>query len=366
MDAVVDAPVDAVVDAPVDAVVDAPVDAAVPVRVGYDSRPSNPSCVDPGVDQLPPKLSQTGCFLSSDPDQPVAGVIPFDLNAALWSDFAGKERWLALPDGTTITILPDGDFEFPVGTMLLKLFKMGDRNLETRFFIHHSQDVWVGYAYKWNPGQTDADLVAVDADESVRAFPAQGPNGELTWTIPSRADCMRCHNPAANDALGPELGQLNRNYLYPSGVVANQLDTWKHIGLFSASTPMPTVRPLLPPYAQNPDATETERARSYLHLNCGFCHRKPGGPGGGPDDLRANIPEAAFLASICSQTPTAGDLGVDGGLIVTPGDAEHSILWLRMAGMPADKRMPPLATAITYTVGMGIVRQWINTLSDCQ
>src|SRR5690606_1657707 len=68
-----------------------------------------------GSQRFPGRLSETGCFDPADPRHPVEGMIPYDVNVALWSDGARKARWLAIPDGTTITVEPDGDWTFPPG-----------------------------------------------------------------------------------------------------------------------------------------------------------------------------------------------------------------------------------------------------------
>src|SRR5262249_22480507 len=48
---------------------------------------------------FPQNLSQTGCFDPADPRKPVAALVPYAVNAALWSDGAAKDRAFALPDG---------------------------------------------------------------------------------------------------------------------------------------------------------------------------------------------------------------------------------------------------------------------------
>ncbi len=53
----------------------------------------------PVNDPAPRNLSQTGCVVASNPQQPATGLIPYAINAPFWSDGANKERWLALPDG---------------------------------------------------------------------------------------------------------------------------------------------------------------------------------------------------------------------------------------------------------------------------
>ena len=46
---------------------------------------------------FPRRLSQTGLFASTRDHQPAPGVIPYSVNAELWSDGATAERFLAVP-----------------------------------------------------------------------------------------------------------------------------------------------------------------------------------------------------------------------------------------------------------------------------
>ena len=46
---------------------------------------------------FPRKLSETGLFASTKDLKPAPGLIPYSVNAALWSDGAHKERFLAIP-----------------------------------------------------------------------------------------------------------------------------------------------------------------------------------------------------------------------------------------------------------------------------
>ena len=64
-------------------------------RCAGSSTPSNP---------IKTLLSQTGCFDTTNPTQPVAALVPYTPNAPFWSDGASKARWLALPDGQKITV----------------------------------------------------------------------------------------------------------------------------------------------------------------------------------------------------------------------------------------------------------------------
>ena len=45
----------------------------------------------------------------------LACLSPYGVNVELWSDGAEKRRFIGLPDGTTIHVADDGDFELPKG-----------------------------------------------------------------------------------------------------------------------------------------------------------------------------------------------------------------------------------------------------------
>src|SRR5690606_34888098 len=73
--------------------------------------------LDPGRrhDGLPRLLSETGCVEPSDPHRLAPGAIPYEVAVSFWSDGADKQRYLFLPPGTQLTVLPDGDLELPFG-----------------------------------------------------------------------------------------------------------------------------------------------------------------------------------------------------------------------------------------------------------
>ncbi len=88
----------------------------------YQILPAGPPLAGP-----PAQLSQTGCFNPLDPTEADPALIPYIINVKLWSDGATKRRWMALPDGATIDLAPDGDFLFPPGTILWKEFSIRRR-----------------------------------------------------------------------------------------------------------------------------------------------------------------------------------------------------------------------------------------------
>jgi uncharacterized repeat protein (TIGR03806 family) len=296
----------------------------------------------PGPLTFPQKLSQTGCVNPSHPVDAAAGLIPYDVAVPLWSDGASKRRWLALPDGKKLHVNSDGDFDFPTGTVLMKEFSQNGKRLETRLFMLHTDGTWGGYSYEWSDDESDATLLPG----------AKTKNG---WLFPSRDQCLECHTAAAGRALGPELVQLEKDFLYAGGRIANELDTWDHIGLFDAPLPSPRPSPL-----GTPDTAQA-RARGYLHANCSICHR-PNGTGRGPADFRVTTPLA--MMGICNVDPADGTLGVMGAKVLAPGHPERSMLSARMHATDVN-RMPPLATSIVDAAGSQAVDRWITLLSGC-
>jgi uncharacterized repeat protein (TIGR03806 family) len=297
---------------------------------------------------FPTTLSATGCFDAAHPGQVAPGVLPYDVNSPLWSDGAVKERFMALPDGARIHVEADGDFTFPVGTVLIKSFSLGGKRVETRLLVRHTDGAWGGYTYEWNAAQTDAALL--DADKTV-----QLPGGQ-SWTFPSRAQCVQCHTAAAGGSLGPEIAQLNRDLAYPGGLTANQLATLDHIGLFDGALDLlPSELPQLS-RPSDPSRPLEPRAKAYLHANCSFCHR-PLGTGRGPADFRAATPLSNM--GVCDAAPTVGDLGVANARLLAPGASARSIISVRMHALD-DRRMPPVGRALVDSDGTAVVDGWIT------
>ena len=112
-----------------------------------------------GNNTIPDDLVDTGCVDPVDPTQPASGLVPYTLNAPFWSDGADKQRWMALPDGTTIDVNGSDDFVFPIGTVLMKNFELGGQLIETRLFMRHTDGVWGGYTWEWNDLETAATRV---------------------------------------------------------------------------------------------------------------------------------------------------------------------------------------------------------------
>jgi uncharacterized repeat protein (TIGR03806 family) len=301
---------------------------------------------------FPDTLSKTGCVDPADATKPAAGLVPYDVNSPFWSDGADKERWMALPDGTTISVSANGHFDLPNGTVLVKTFRLGGKRIETRLLVHHDDGVWAGYDYEWNDAQTDATLLPSSKAKTI---------GTQTWRFPARADCVGCHTQAAGRSLGLEIGQLNGDYTYTAtNRVSNQLATLQHIGMFSAPLAAPPAMLEAFPSPSGAAALDA-RARSYLHANCSHCHRPTGPP---PVNLDLRFDTALSMTNTCGVTPERGDLGVTGAKIIAPGAPALSVLSLRPHAVGA-YRMPPIASTVVDTKGTTLLDAWISGLAAC-
>lgn len=319
----------------------------------YIVSPGRVSLLAPGAapqaSTFPQKLSQTGCMDPSNPRLPAAGLVPYDVNSPLWSDGAIKERWIAIPDGKTIKIAGDGDWDLPIGSVVVKSFRIGAEMVETRLFVRHDDGDWAGYSYEWNDAQTDADLLPAG---KVKAVAGQ------TWTYPSRNQCLACHTAAAGRTLGLETAQLNRSILYPStSRISNQLQTLDHIGMFEAHLGSPPAS--LPALAEpwNTSRPLELRARSYLHANCSYCHRPDGG-GQGPEDFRYS--RATVNIGAVNVLPTQSNFGIPNARLISPGKPETSIVSHRLHTLDIG-RMPPLATSVVDAAGTDLIDKWIRS-----
>lgn len=310
----------------------------------------------PAPETFPQKLSETGCVLVDDPTQAATGMIPYEINIPLWADGTAKDRWLALPDGETISYTPDGDLHFPVGSVFMKNFTLAGTLIESRLFMRHLDGNWAGYSYEWNAPGTDADLLSEGKTINF--------NGQ-DYTYPSRTQCMRCHTAAAGFTLGPDIFQMNRDNTYPStGRTANQLVTLQHLDMFGPPlpTPHPENLPALPEILDS-SASLDVRARGYLHSNCGNCHQ-PGGGGRGPADFRYSLTGSLGSMNICDVTPEVGALGIADARLLAPGDPARSIIAVRMERLDAST-MPPIAHHVIDSDGLALISAWIGSITSC-
>jgi uncharacterized repeat protein (TIGR03806 family) len=316
-------------------------------------------------------------------------LIPYSVNAPLWSDGAEKERFLALPGDSQIEVddvvyphgpaYPDPGWRFPDGAVLVKTFsldmKAGDpttrRRLETRILQHrkmpgnddeYGAQYWFGYTYLWNEDQSDAELLGpegLDREYIVEDAAAEGGQRPVNWRFPSRTECALCHTMAAKYILGVTTLQMNKDHDY-GGVIANQLATLEHLGIFKETLAKPPAElPRLVDYADKSQDLQL-RARSYLHANCAHCHRMWGG-GNAEFELHASIPLTETKA--VDTRPGQGEFNLNDPRIVVPGDPQRSLILHRMQ-LTGLGRMPHIASRVVDEEAVELLRQWIVKLHD--
>jgi uncharacterized repeat protein (TIGR03806 family) len=341
--------------------------------------------------EFPRKLSETGLFTSTEAHQPAPGLIPYDVNAPLWSDHALKERFIGLPRATQIGFQLEGGWDFPEGAVLMKTFSLemergnrkSVRRLETRL-LTLQKGLWRGYTYLWNEEQTDADLIpAAGMNRTYRITDARAPGGvgEQTWHFPSRSECILCHTYPTKWVLGLNTLQMNKDHDYGE-VTDNQIRTLNHLGVFGETlrealknagmmgsatdndanaVEMAKAITKLPHLVNPQDTTATldARARSYLHANCSHCHMDYGG-GNARFQLLWSLP--LEKTGILGAVPQNGNLGINDARIVVPGNPDRSLIPFRMAKL-GQGRMPHVASAVVDEQAVKLVREWIAGLN---
>ncbi|MGB1131015.1 MAG: hypothetical protein ACPG4K_13275, partial [Haloferula sp.] len=318
---------------------------------------------------LPEQLSDTGIFADLFDLSPNPGLLAYDPLVTFWSDNALKRRWMAVPEGT-IGFSQDDPWQFPTGSVFVKHFDMelrrGDptsaKRLETRVLVKNDDGVY-GVSYRWDEAGTSASLVP-DAGES---FDLQidddnnpsTPDITQTWTIPSRTQCNVCHNSEADHVLGINTRQLNHSAGPMFGQFGNQLELLEQFGMLDGYTGPASS---LPAHARIEDgsASVDARARTYLEVNCAYCHREDGG-----FHLGAHLTLAEM--NVLGHPDTGHNTSSNPNLErIRMGHPEDSTLLQRTQGSPGFNRMPPLGSALIDEAGVQLLTAWIQELDPAQ
>lgn len=358
---------------------------------------------------FPRKLSESGLFRSVKGHVMEPALIPYSVNAVLWSDGAAKERWLGIPGDGKIDYAKNRGWNFPDQTVIVKSFYLeaeegnpkSRRWIETRFLTKQGTE-WHGYSYAWNDEQTEGVLVAGKGAD--RAFSIKVPKSteypdgvkKQLWHYPSRTECMVCHSRAANWVLGLSEVQMNKEHDY-GGYRANQLAVLERLGLFknlnwanearalmreaakkagkkdaepqtrdqrepveTTLLPVPPnkVKKLVDPYDTKADLEL--RARSYLHSNCAQCHVEAGG---GNAQMELEFHQPLDKMRIVNVKPQHDTFGLPNAALVVPGHPESSVLLHRIAHRNTG-HMPPLATRHVDEAAVKMMTEWIRQLKE--
>jgi uncharacterized repeat protein (TIGR03806 family) len=338
---------------------------------GCGSRAAHQATLTPEPARPFEKLSQYALFAGDAAAQvPAEGVIPYDLNSPLFSDYAEKYRFVKLPPGTQATYRDDVVFEFPVGAVIAKTFayprdardpSKGRRLIETRILKHES-DGWVGLPYVWDNAQTEATLDIAGDTVDVSWVHTDGHTRTNNYIIPNSNQCKGCHKSGeALTPIGPKAHHLNREFAYREGK-ENQLTHWSRRGALVGAPP-PDQAPRLAVWDDPKSGTLDARARAWLEINCAHCHN-PEGPArnSGLDLLASQRNQTTFGVF---KPPVAAGIG-SGGLEydIVPGKPDKSILAYRIASTHPGVMMPELGKRLVHEEGVALIRRWIAVMAN--
>lgn len=331
----------------------------------------NPTVVQPTSPAPPEKLSQYGLFIGNGATQePAEGVIPYDLNSALFSDYALKYRFIKLPPGTQATYSDRDAFDFPVGTVIAKTFayprdardpSQGHRLIETRI-LKREPDGWVGLPYVWNAEQTEATLELAGGTQDAQWIHGDGKPRSNNYIIPNANQCKGCHKAGETvTPIGPKARHLNRDFAYSSGV-ENQLEHWTRQGALTGAPPSAEA-PRLAAWDDPKSGTLDARARAWLEINCAHCHNPEGPARNSGLDLLASQQNPTAYGIY--KPPVAAGRGSGGREFdIVPGQPDQSILAFRIASTDGGIMMPELGKRLVHEEGLALVREWIAAMAD--
>jgi len=312
---------------------------------------------------LPRLLRDTGLYEAGPALRVREGIASYSPQYPLWSDGAGKRRWLYLPPGTSIDASRPDAWQFPRGTRLWKEFAHEGRPVETRYIERGKDGEWRFAAYVWNEEGTDAVLAPA---RGIAALPvAAAPEGR--YAIPSRTDCLACHGSTTVPVLGATALQLSpdRDPLAPGGHALRPGESDLR-ALVARGWVRGLPRALIENPPRIPAADPVARAAlGYLHGNCAHCHNTTASRVPLQLTLAQRGRDSALaLAQVLRSTIAAPSryrpAGSDGdALVVTPGQPAHSVLATRMQSRNPQVRMPPLGTRIPDTDGLALIERWI-------
>lgn len=344
----------------------------------------------------PPKLSdwhvvevQSGKLQLND------GVVPYDLNTPLFTDYAHKLRTIWMPKGSSANYEPVDTLDFPIGTVISKTFyypRAADgafsdvkRNddysqdfagqgldmakvhlIETRILVHRKEG-WAALPYVWNDAQTEATLARTGAIVPLTLVAAQPEAGtpareNFNYVVPDESQCASCHAQDWIDRqvhpIGPKARHINKSYHYADGD-QNQLQHLVKVGYLKD---LPDAGKVPRDVSwKDPKAPLDARARAYLDINCGHCHNPHGAANTTGLSLIYGTPENHQLG-VCKPPTAAGQGTGDHFFDIVPGKPDDSIIPYRLSSTEPGTMMPEIGRSTVHREGVALIKAWIAAL----
>lgn len=326
--------------------------------------------VDPAA---PPArtISEYRLFKDAAKQIPNDGVVPYDVNSPLFSDYSNKHRFVYVPEGTTAQYDPRDVFSFPVGSVIVKTFgylhdirdaSKGERIIETRLLIH-TNDGWIGNSYLWNADVSEATLKVAGTTADVEWIHYDGSTRKNNYIVPNANQCKACHEQAGKlMPLGPKARNLNRDFAYPGGT-ENQLMHWSKAGVLAGAPADPAQALRLAHWPDPATGSLDDRARAYLENNCMHCHN-PNGPGN-TTGLDLTFDQREPLKFGVLKPPVAAGRGAGSHFFdIVPGKPDDSILIYRLDSIDPGIMMPELPRRMVDEEAVKMLRDWIATMDN--
>ena len=347
-----------------------------------------PSMAPPANEGFPRRLSETGLFDSLEPIAPARGTVSYGISAPMWNDHATAEWLLGVPgDGSIVTQGGAGNIAgstwfFPSNTVLARTLTLemesgnadSRRRVETQL-LHWDGQGWNPYTYRWRKEQDDADLVPATGTNAVlTVVDAAAPGGrrETPWRFHGRAECLRCHNVWAGEALtlnwlqlrgGTGGGTGSGAAPSPAGegrnrpaTVVSGLEQLTRAGVLRVVNPPGRTEVLVDPMDSSRGLAE--RARSWLHVNCATCHRFGAG---GSVAAQFNLEQPVEASRAYDAKPLRGDFGIESARVIAPGEPWRSVLLWRIS-TEGWGHMPLIGSRLVDLRGVQLIREWLEAL----
>jgi len=336
------------------------------------------------ADNYPPVLSQWGLLQVTGAQLHIAAESHvYELNTALFTDYALKLRTVYIPTGQLAQYDPQDAFEMPTGSIISKTFLYqtdaegrialdanwdgnpqhldlaNTRLIETRLLVKQP-DGWDAMAYIW---QGDDAYLNITGELMALATTT---SQDINYLVPSRNQCTSCH--ATNHTSGEikPIGIKARHLHRPDPVhQQNQLSAWQQRGQLHGLPAIDTIQAAARWHDTGSELAH--RAKTYLDINCGHCHN----PKGAADTsgLLLDYPSLATGAhppaamGVC-KPPIAAGRGSGGHLYsIVPGSASASIMAYRLNTTDPATMMPELGRSLIHTEGFKLVSAWIDSMS---
>lgn len=319
----------------------------------------------PGVDPSGvwcEQLSSYRLFADIATQAPAPGVIPYAMNTPLFSDYAGKDRFVWLPPGTAMQWSDSEAFALPAGAVVVKTFGyvadrrdpgQGRRLLETRLLVRDDTG-WSGASYVYADGEPDdATLAIAGATLDTQWIHDDGSAQTNRYSVPNKNQCKNCHAEQADriDLLGPKARHMNRDGQLEGLVASGAL----------VGAPPPAMWPRAP-VAHDPSTGSIDaRARAWLDINCASCHNPRGAAR--TSGLYLDLAQTSPVDYGVCKPPVAAGRGSGGRAFgIVPGQPDASILVFRIESTEADIKMPELGRNLVDAEGVALIREWVTQL----